>query len=345
MLRRPAIATVSALVILAVLTSPLTGIRFGFPDAGNDPATATTRQAYAMIADGFGPGANGPLIAVAATEQPSDRAGVSALAQRIAADPDVAAVAPPQYNPSRDTALIAITPQASPESSSTKELVDRLRDGALTSAGVRVDLGGQTAASVDQGTVTAQRLPLFIGAVIALSFVLLLAAFRAPRDRAQGRRHEPALDRRGVRRRLARRRGRLGRPARRDRHRPAGAAVHPGDDVRGPVRPLDGLRGLPRPRIREERRRLGSASAAVVAGLARTSKVIVAAAAIMVAVFGAFALSPDVMLKLIGIGLATAILIDATIVRMILVPAVMRLLGERAWWTPRSLRRVSPVTA
>ncbi|ADB50817.1 MMPL family transporter [Conexibacter woesei] len=344
--RRPLLATAVSLILLAVLTSPLTGIRFGFPDAGNDPADSTTRQAYALIANGFGPGANGPLIAVAGVPRQSDRAAVDRLAAEIGRDRDVVAVAPPQFNDAGDTALLLITPAGSPESATTKELVDRLRDGALADAGVEVDLGGQTAASVDQSDVTAARLPLFIGAVVLLSFALLVAAFRAPLIalKASVMTVLSIAAAYGVVALVAEG-GWAGQLVGIDTDLPVPPFI--------PVMMFAVLFGLSMDyevflvsRIKEERERLGDARAAVTAGVAKTARVIVAAAAIMVSVFGAFALSPDVMLKLIGIGLAAAILIDAIIVRMILVPALMRLLGERIWWSPRRLaapRAVEPV--
>jgi RND superfamily putative drug exporter len=335
--RRSLPLTIVSLAILVVLTAPLTGIRFGFPDAGNDAASSTTRQAYVLIAEGFGPGANGPLIAVADTR---DGGAVKRLSTAIARDYDVAAVAPPQFNAAGDTALLVVTPKASPESPATKELVDRLRTGVLAHAGVPVALGGQTASSVDQSDVTARRLPLFIGAVVLLSFGLLLGAFRAPLIalKASVMTVFSIVAAYGVVALVAEG-GWAGQLVGIDTDVPVPPFI--------PVMMFAVLFGLSMDyevflvsRIKEERERLGDARAAVTAGVARTARVIMAAAAIMVSVFGAFALSPDVMLKLIGIGLAAAILIDATIVRMVLVPALMRLLGERAWWAPRRLDAV-----
>ncbi len=333
--RRPLVAGVASLVVLVVLASPLAGIRFGFPDAGNDAADSTTRQAYELIAEGFGPGANGPLIAVADLRDGGDRAQVRRLAAEIARDRDVVDVAPAQYNDAGDTALLIVTPSESPESAATKGLVDRLRDDTLAHAGVKVALGGQTAASVDQSDVTAARLPLFIGAVVLLSFALLVAAFRAPviALKASVLTVFSIVAAYGVVALVAEG-GWAGQLVGIDTDVPVPPFI--------PVMMFAVLFGLSMDyevflvsRIKEERERLGDARAGVTVGVARTARVIVAAAAIMVSVFGAFALSPDVMLKLIGIGLASAILIDALLVRMLLVPALMRLLGERAWWTPR----------
>ena len=338
--RRPVIAVVATLLVLGALASPLTGIRFGFPDAGNDAAGTTTREAYDMVSAGFGPGANGPLIAVATADQDTEGAAVQRLVAAVGRDRDVAAVAPPQFNPARDTALIAITPKDSPESPATKELVERLRSGTLARAGIDVSLGGQTASSVDQATVTSRRLPLFIGAVVALSFLLLLAAFRAPVIALKAGLMTVFS--------IAASYGVVALVAEGGW---AGQLVGIDTDLAVPpfipVMMFAVLFGLSMDyevflvsRIKEERERLGDARAAVTVGLARTAKVIMAAALIMVSVFGAFALNPDLLLKLIGIGLASAILIDAVLVRMILVPGLMALLGERAWWTPgRATRR------
>ena len=345
--RRPLVGLAASLVVLAVLASPLAGIRFGFPDAGNEPAQSTTRQAHDMVAQGFGPGANGPLIAVASTRRAGDAAKVEELRADIGARPGVVAVAPAQFNEAGDTAMVAITPEGGPSSDSTKQLVERLREGPLASAGLPVSLGGQTAATVDQSTTTARRLPLFIGAVVVLAFLLLTASFRAPVIAIKA----------GVLTvvSIAASYGVVALVAEGGW---AGQLIGIDSDVPVPpfipVMMFAVLFGLSMDyevflvsRIKEERERLGDARQAVVAGLARTSKVITAAALIMISVFGAFALSPDLILKLIGIGLAAAILIDAVLVRMLLLPAVMRLLGEAAWWTPARFGRrdAAPVPA
>jgi len=340
--RRPKLAVVASVALLLAMTAPLTGIRFGFPDAGNEASTTTTRAAYDMVSEGFGPGANGPLVAVVDTPDAAAQASLAPLTKEIEQVPGVKTVGEPQPSPSGTTNLLAITPTTSPQDDATKTLIDRLRDGPLAASGLDVDLGGATAATVDQGTATASRLPLFIGGVIGLSFLLLVAAFRAPIVALKA----------GVLNLLS-----------------IGAAYGVGSlvaeggwagqlvgiDTDLPVPPfipvmmfavLFGLSMdyevfLPS-RIKEELAKGGDARMAVVAGVARTARVITAAAAIMIAVFAAFALSPEVFLKLIGIGLATAILVDATIVRMILVPAIMELLGEKAWWAPRWLKRLIP---
>ncbi len=341
--RRPLVAAVAATAVLLALTAPVTGLRLGFPDAGNDREGTTTRQAYDLLAEGFGAGANGPLMVVAATPETADRERVAALARELGRQPGVAAVSPVQANAAGTTALLAVTPDSSPQASATEDLVHALRDGPLAASGLsEVHLGGATASTVDQGEATAARLPLFIGGVVVLSFLLLLVAFRAPivalKAGAMNLLSIGAAY--GVVTVLAQG-GWAGRLVGIDTETPVAPFI--------PVMMFAVLFGLSMDyevfllsRIREERDRLGSTSAAVVEGLARTARVITAAALIMVAVFGAFALSPEVFLKLIGLGLATAVLVDATIVRMVLVPAVMQLLGERNWWLPGWLDRVLP---
>ena len=338
--RRPWPAAIIGAVSLVVLALPVLGLRLGFSDEGNYPEDTTTRQAYDLLAQGFGAGANGPLMVVAATPDAADRERVESLSGTLAGRADVAAVSPVQFNPARDTAVMAVTPRSSPQASETEDLVHDLRDGPLAASGLaEVHLGGSTASTVDQGEATAARLPLFIGGVVVLSFLLLVGAFRAPvvalKAGAMNLLSIGAAY--GVVTVLAQG-GWAGQLVGIDTDTPVAPFI--------PVMMFAVLFGLSMDyevfllsRIKEERERLGSTSAAVVEGLARTARVITAAALIMVAVFSAFALSPEVFIKLIGLGLATAILVDATIVRMVLVPAVMQLLGERNWWLPAPLRR------
>ena len=337
--RRPVVSTVLALALLALLAAPATTLRFGFPDAGNEASGTAPRQAYDRLTAGFGPGQNGPLVAVAATPGgPADSAALDRLAAEVRTDRDVASVSAPQPNPAGTAALLQIVPRSSPQDARTSDLVERLRDGPLRSTGLQVALGGRTAATVDQGAATASRLPLFVGGVVLISFVLLIAAFRAPVVALKA----GAMNLLSI----AAAFGVVGLVAQGGW---AGQLI--GIDTSLPVPPFipvimfAALFGLSMDyevflmsAIRERFARHGDARAAVVEGVARTARVITAAAAIMVAVFAAFALSPEVFLKLMGVGLATAVLVDATVVRVVLVPAVMQLLGERAWWAPRWLR-------
>lgn len=340
--RRPLVTGAASVLLLLALATPLFGIRFGFPDAGNDPAASTTRVAYDLVAKGFGPGANGPLIAVAATPDAATQSRVQQLRTQLSTQSGVVSVSQPQPSTTGASELLVITPTTSPQDKQTKALVSTLRNGPLKASGLTVKLGGETASVVDQGTATAQRLPLFIGGVLLMAFVLLLGAFRAPIIALKA----------GIMNLLSIGAA-YGVVALVAEGGWAGKLV--GIDTNLPIPPFipvimfAALFGLSMDyevflmsRIREELKRTGDAREAVVAGMARTTRVITAAAAIMVLVFGAFALTPDVILKLIGIGLATAILVDATVVRMVLVPALMQLLGAQSWWTPKWIDRLLP---
>ena len=267
---------------------------------------------------------------------------MEALAGRLREEPGVAAVAPPAASPDGGATLLAVTPATSPQDPATESLIEHLRDDVLPEVGADVKVGGATAAFMDQSQATAERLPLFIGGVVGLSFLLLLFSFRsvvvALKAGAMNLLSIAAAY--GVVAYLA-------------EGGWAGQLV--GIDTETPVPPFIPvimfavLFGLSMDyevfllsRVREEYLARRDTARAVTEGLARTARVITAAALIMVAVFGAFALSPDVSLKLIGLGLAAAILIDATVVRMVLVPAVMQLLGERNWWLPGWLDRIIP---
>ena len=350
--RHPWTAAIAGTLAIAALALPVADFRLGFPDAGNDPAETMTRQAYDLVAAGFGPGASGPLMLTA--ELPAGRGGESRpalalLRERVAAQPQVQSAARAQLNRAGDAAVLMVTPRSTPQDAATQRLVDDLRERILPpverSTGMTVNVGGMTAATVDQGAYTLARLPLFIGAVVSLSFLLLLAAFRSL----------PVAIKAGVLNLLS-----------------IGAAYGVvalvadggwagqlvGIDTATPVPPFIPvfmfaiLFGLSMDyevfllsRIREEYLRHGDNARAVTDGLATTARVITAAAAIMIAVFSSFALADDVILKLMGIGLATAILVDATIVRMVLVPAIMQLLGRANWWLPRWIERLLPKTA
>jgi RND superfamily putative drug exporter len=331
--RRPWTAVVAGVGILLVLAAPVTGLRLGFPDQGNDRAGTTTRAAYDLVAEGFGAGSAGPLLLVAEDPEPSQ---LDALVKDVRATDGVASVAPPVVNPAGDTAVIAVAPETKPQDAATADLVRELR------AEHSVLVGGETASLVDQSDVTADRLPLFIGGVVGLSFLLLLFAFRAPlvAVKAAAMNLLSIGAAYGVVAAVADG-GALGQLVGIDTATPVPPFI--------PVMMFAILFGLSMDyevfllsRIREEFLGHGDTSRAVTEGLARTARVITAAALIMVAVFGAFVLSGEVFLKLIGIGLATAVLVDATVVRMVLVPAVMQLLGDRNWWLPQWLDRLLP---
>jgi RND superfamily putative drug exporter len=340
--RRPWTAAVVGALVLLALAAPASGLTLGFPDAGNDAASTTTRRAYDLVSTSFGPGANGPLVIVARGD---DREAVEELARTLRGEPGIVSVAPPAFNAAGDAALILATPTTPPQSSATEDLVQRLRDGRLDRSGLHVDIGGATAQQIDQSAATSARLPLFIGGVVGLSLLLLLVAFRSVTValKAAVMNLMSVAAAYGVVAVLADG-GWAGRLIGIDAPTPVPPFI--------PVIMFAVLFGLSMDyevfllsRIREALNGGRDTAGAVTEGLARTARVITAAATIMIVVFGALALSPEVFLKLIGVGLAAAVLIDATIVRMVLVPAVMQLLGDRNWWIPRWLDRLIPRAA
>ena len=337
--RRPWTAAIAGAAVLLVLAAPVTGLHLGFPDRGNDATDTTTRQAYDLVTRGFGPGANGPLLVAAQT---SDEGAMTRLADAVRDTPGVAAVNGPVASADGRASMLSVVPATSPQDRATEDLVDRLRDQVVPRAGVDAQVGGATAALVDQSEATASRLPLFIGGVVGLSFLLLLVAFRSI-----------VVSIKAAVMNLLSIGAAYGMVAYLAEGGWAGQLV--GIDTPTPVPPFIPvimfavLFGLSMDyevfllsRVREEYLARGDTARAVTEGLSRTARVITAAALIMVAVFGAFAMSPDVSLKLIGLGLATAVFVDATIVRMVLVPAVMQILGDRSWWLPGWMDRLIP---
>jgi RND superfamily putative drug exporter len=332
--RRPWPAAIGGLLLLVLLSVPFYSMRFGFPDASNDPSSFTTRRAYDLLTAGFGKGFNGPFLL---TVQ-GDLGKADAVVTALRTTPGVASVSPPQPNAAGDTAIVQVTPTTGPQEKATEDLVDHLRDDVLPplvrDTGLRVDVSGVVAGGLDSTRYISHRLPLLVGGVVLLSFLLLLVVFRSILVAVKA----------AVMNLLS-----------------IGAAygvvalcVNGG--------PLGDLIGIPEPtpvpsfipmmmfailfglsmdyevfllsRIREEYERTRDNGLAVADGLAKTARVITAAAAIMCTVFLAFVPSPVVFLKMIGIGMAAAIFVDATLVRMVLVPATMELLGDRNWWLP-----------
>ncbi|MGO8872984.1 MAG: MMPL family transporter [Acidimicrobiales bacterium] len=345
--RHPAATGTSALLVLVVLAIPLFSMRLAFTDAGNDPPALTTRQAYDLLAEGFGPGFNGPLVLAAEFPAGTDRAVADRFVVALRATPGVAFASPPQFDPSGDTAAIIAYPTTSPQSSQTETLVHLLRSHVIpevtAGTGVRVLVGGETAGGVDASSYLSSRLFWVIGLVLVLAFLLLMAVFRSLAIPLKA----------AVVNVLS-----------------VGAAYGVivavfqwgwmggliGIGATGPIDPWIPLMmftilfGLSMDyevfllsRMREEWRRTYENSNAVADGLAKTARVITAAAAIMICVFGSFVIGdPLRVLKVFGLGLAASILIDATLVRMVLVPSVMELLGDLNWWMPRWLDRVVP---
>ena len=345
--RRPVAATIAGGLVLVLLATPFASLRLGQPDDGNDSQGSTTRVAYDRLAEGFGPGFNGPLVLAATT--PSDGSGQPSLTRverAVAADRDVAVVSPAELSPAGDAAVLTVIPKSSPQDERTTELVDRLRDKVLPAAtgGSRVDVhvGGATATLQDLADKIASRLPIFIGMVVGLSVLLLMAVFRSlwvPLVSAAFNLLSIAaaygvvvlVFQEGVGS------GLLGV----DGEVPIVSFV--------PLFMFAILFGLSmdynvflQSRIREEYLGGAGPQQSVVRAMSRVGRLILAAGAIMTSVFLGFVTDPDVVVKTIGFGLAVAILIDVLIVRMVVAPAVMTLLGDRAWTLPAWLDRVLP---
>ncbi len=344
--RHRIVATLGGIAILVGLALPFLDIRFGFPDAGNDPTDRSTRQAYDLQAASFGPGANGPLVLAVELPKGSGPASLDGLASSLKAAPGVAAVTPPRLNEAGDTAVLSVIPTTGPQSTETEKLIKRLRDDVIPDAtqgtGLGVHIGGVTAMSIDSTENIVSRLPLLIGGVVLLSMLLLVISFRsiAVAIKAALMNLLSVAAAYGVVA-LVLQGGWAGQLIGIDNPTPLPAFI--------PVLMFAILFGLSMDyevflvaRMREVWVHTGDNAKAIVGGLAGTGRVITAAAAIMVAVFAAFIPAPEVFLKVIGLGMAAAILIDATVVRMLLVPAVMHLLGQANWWLPKSVDRLIP---
>jgi RND superfamily putative drug exporter len=344
--RRPWTAAIAASALLLLLAAPALGMRLGFPDAGNDPSDTMTRKAYDLTTEGFGPGTNGPLVVAA--ELPGDpvEGDIDALATRLRREPGVAYVTQPQLSTDGGAALLTVVPKGSPQDQETSDLVSHLRNDVLPQelarTGITAHIGGVTAAREDQSEYMKGRLPLFIAGVLGLSFILLLVAFHSPLIslKAGIMNLLSVCAAYGVMTLFAKG-GALSELIGIDHEVPIAPFM--------PVMTFAILFGLSMDyevflisRIREEYLKDGDTRRAVADGVAKTARVITAAAAIMVVVFLAFISAPDAFLKLFGVGLSTAIFLDATVVRMVLVPAVMQLLGARNWWIPGWLERILP---
>jgi RND superfamily putative drug exporter len=344
--RRPVILGTVAAVTLIVLSVPLFSMHQAFTDQGNDSSTLTTRKAYDLLATGFGPGTNGPLVLASQLPAGASRAAVEDLAIRLRGTPGVATVAPPSFNAAGDAAVTVVIPTTSPQDTRTEDLVNALRDRIVPAVtqgtGVHTYVGGVTAAAIDTSSQFSSRLFWVIGGVVILSFLLLMAVFRSLAVPLKA----------AVMNLLS-----------------VGAAYGVivavfqwgwlgsvfGIGKTGPIDPWIPLMlftilfGLSMDyevfllsRIRDEWRRTGDNATAVADGLASTGRVITAAAAIMVCVFGSFVLGDLRVLKVFGLGLAVAVFVDATVVRSVLVPATMELLGKANWWFPAWLDRLVP---
>jgi len=334
--RRPLVTSVAALAVLGVLAIPAFSLRLGNADQGNDPAGSPTRTAYDLVAEGFGPGANGTLVVVA------DAGDVTSLAAAIVDDGGVAAVQGPIPNADGTAQMLVVVPATSPQDVATEQLVERIRGDYIPAADVTAHVGGTVASQADFTDAIADSLPLFFTIVIGLSVIVLMVAFRSV-----------VLPLVGAAMNLVSALAAFG----------VIVAVFQwgwghqliGIGEGGPIEPFVPLIlfallfGLSMDyqvflvsRIAELYHGTRDNSFAVRRGLAEVSRVIIAAASIMVVVFGSFVTSESRVMKLLGLGLAVAVFIDAFVVRVVLVPAIMRILGRANWWMPAWLDRLLP---
>jgi RND superfamily putative drug exporter len=345
---RPWPLAIAGLLVLVLLAVPFFSLRLGVADSGNDPTTMTTRRAYDLLSQGFGPGFNGPLLVVSELgSSPNDKNTMSALGATMRNDPDVVYVSPLITSPNGKAVQLFVVPKGSPQDTSTTGLVHRLRDNTIPAATrgstFAVHVGSPTAVSVDLSDQIGQRLPYMFIAILLLSFILLMLVFRSL-----------LVPLKAVIMNLL----------------SIGAAYGVivaifqwgwvkgalGIGKQGPIEAWVPMMlfaivfGLSMDyevfllsRIKEEYDLTHDNATAVSHGLAKTARLITAAAAIMICVFGSFVLSDLRVLKLVGFGLAFAVFIDATVVRLVLVPATMELLGDRNWWFPRWLEWIPRV--
>jgi RND superfamily putative drug exporter len=328
---RPLPYLLAGTAVLLALAAPALQMETGFPDAGDDSTDTTHRRAYDLLAEGFGPGINGPLLVVADLQSPGvDAEGIPALTEQITADPGIAFVGEPQLSPAGDTVVLPVISTTAPTDAATSETLQRVRDLAPDNVAV----SGLTAMTEDLTAQLTEKLPIFIAAIVAASFVLLLLVFRSIAVPVKA----AVLNLLSI-----------------------GAAYGVVVAVFqwGWLSSLFGLDGTlviasPLPtiffavlfglsmdyevfllsRIRAEYEATGDNAESVARGIASSGPVITSAALIMTVVFLSFVANPSPLVKMVGLGLATAIVLDATIVRMAVVPAVMALLGRSTWWLP-----------
>jgi len=341
--RHPWRYAIASFVGLALIALPVFAMRTGVADDGTASTSTTYRAAYDLLADGFGPGFNAPLTVVL---DGADATTADRVHDALVADEGIVFATEPLTSPSGDTTVITAIPSTSPQDEATESLVHQLRDDVLPAAvagsGADAYVTGQTAGYIDISERLASRLPLFIATVVGLSFLLLMLVFRSL-----------LVPLKAAVMNLLSIGGAYG----------VVVAVFQwgwgneliGVDTTVPVSPFLPmimfaiLFGLSMDyevfllsRVREEFVRTGDSHRSVVEGLAGTARVITSAALIMVSVFGAFLLTPDVEIKMFAVGLTVAVLVDATVVRMVLVPATMALMGDANWWLPRWLDRALP---
>ncbi len=338
-------AIVVSLIILLGLAAPALGMRLGSSDAGTDPTGSTTRKAYDLISDGFGKGVNGTFLVVTELPRKGDRAALVPLRESLKADPGIVSVSEPRLSPDGSVATLTAVPSTSPQDKKTTTVLRRLRNDVIPpverQTNATVSIGGFTAVQEDFTRTIADKLPYFVGIVVLLSALLLMAVFRSI-----------LLPIKAAAMNLLSIGAALGFVTLVFQHGVGagllGIQTGPIESFL-PVMLFAIVFGLSMDyevfllsRVHEEWEHTGDAHHAVRHGLAATGRVITAAAAIMVVVFGSFAIGDDRIIKLFGIGLASAVLLDAVIIRCLLVPAIMELMGRRAWWLPAGLDRVLP---
>ena len=339
--RRPWPMLLAAAAVMLALAAPVLGMRLGFADAGNDARSTTSRQAYDLLATGFGPGFNSPLIVVADGGRPA----AGALHHAIAGTAGVATVTPPTASPDGKITTMIAFPAAKPQDAATQDLVNRLRTSVLPplahQTGAHILVGGTAAATVDFADAVASRLPLFIAVVIGLSALLLLVVFRSL-----------LIPLKAALLNLLSVGAALGVITLVFQHGVLGGAlgIEPGPiESFIPVMIFAIAFGLSMDyevfllsRMHEVWERTRDPRTAIGEGMATTGRVVTAAATIMVVVFASFLLDPSRMLQQFGLGLAVAVLLDALVIRCLMVPAAMSLLGARAWWLPAAIAQRLP---
>jgi RND superfamily putative drug exporter len=344
--RRPWVAAVLSGGLLIVLCIPTLSLRLGTNDAGTDPAGTTTREAYDLLGEGFGPGFNGPFVLAAELPEKGEDQALQELRTELKGEAGVASVTDVSLNPDKTVGVFQLYPTTSPQSEATTDLLDHIRGEVIPpveeSTGAQIHVGGINAIFEDFGNAIAGKLPLFIGVVVLLSALLLMIVFRSL-----------LVPVKAVIMNLLSIGAAFGLIVAVFQWGWGASLI--GVDATGPIISFFPIFlfsivfGLSMDyevflmsRIHEEWEHGKDASEAVHRGLALTGRVITAAAAIMVTVFASFMLGEDRIIKLFGLGLASAVLIDALIIRSVLVPAVMQILGKRAWWFPAWLDRILP---
>ncbi len=354
---RPLVASIAAVAILVTLAIPALSIRLGNADAGNDPAGAPSRVAFDLMSEGFGPGTNGAIVVVADLGAPDALpqgamsnpalvpSAIATLARELSSDASVASVIGPIPSANGSAALFQVVPTSRPQAVETTDLVKRIRADyapAVEAAGFPVHVGGSTASNIDFTDRIAASIPLFFALVVGLAMLVLLIAFRSL-----------VLPLVGAALNMLSAGAAFGISVAVFQWGWGHSAIGLGGG--GPIEPFVPLIlfallfGLSMDyqvflvsRIAELWHATGDSKHAVRRGLSEVSRVIIAASSIMVVVFGSFVTSDARFMKLLGLGLAVAIFLDAFVIRVVLMPAIMRVLGARAWWIPRWLDRVLP---